>query len=220
VTDLTFAQLESLWEDNGGSKRTAPTAAAIAEAESSGSETVTSSNPDGGTNVGLWQLDTLGVGSGFDVAQLQNPDLNAAVAVEGSGDGTNWGDWQTWTQGTYLQYLPGGAGAAAQSGPVPGSVGSGLSGSTSGSSGSSSNVEWWNPVSWLNIPGDAAQGVAAQIEDWALHYGAMGLGVTLGLVLLGVGIVRATRRDKQPAQPSGHPIIKTAAETGTAAALA
>ena len=108
ATTYSYAQLEQLWIQNGGSKAAAPVAAAIALAESSGSAAVTSSNPDGGTNVGLWQLDTPGgVGAGHTVAQLQDPNTNAAVAVQGSANGTNWGDWQTYTQGTYRQYLNG-----------------------------------------------------------------------------------------------------------------
>lgn len=88
-------QLRSLWILAGGNPSTAPVAACIAQHESSGSATVTSSNPDGGTNVGLWQLDTRGVGSGYSVAELQNPILNARVAVKGSANGTNWSDWAT-----------------------------------------------------------------------------------------------------------------------------
>ena len=102
---LTYAQLEALWISNGGSKATAPVAAAIAEAESSGLIGSTSSNPDGGTNVGLWQLDTKGVGAGYSVAQLSDPDTNAAVAVKGSGNGTDWSDWETYADGSYKVFL-------------------------------------------------------------------------------------------------------------------
>lgn len=102
----TYAQLEGLWIANGGSRATAPMAAAIAEAESSGESTVTSRNPDGGTNVGLWQLDTPGgVGGGFSVSQLQNPNTNAQVAVKGSADGKNWGAWETFVTGAYKAFL-------------------------------------------------------------------------------------------------------------------
>jgi hypothetical protein len=105
VANLTYAQLEGLWIQAGGSSATAPVAAAIAEAESSGNATITSSNPDGGTNVGLWQLDTLGVGSGYSVAQLSDPATNAAVAVNGSGNGSNWSDWETYANGAYKAFL-------------------------------------------------------------------------------------------------------------------
>jgi hypothetical protein len=56
-------------------------AVAVILAESGGDPDVTSANPDGGTNVGLFQLDTPhGEGSGYSVAQLKNPQTNAVVA--------------------------------------------------------------------------------------------------------------------------------------------
>ena len=113
---LSYAQLTALWTKNGGSSTTANLAAAIAEAESSGRTGVTSSNPDGGTNVGLWQLDTRGVGSGYTVQQLQDPDTNARITVMHTGNGKNWGPWETWHTGAYKKYL--------QQGPVaPGTGG-------------------------------------------------------------------------------------------------
>jgi len=105
VANYTYAQLEGLWINAGGSAATAPLAAAIAEAESGGNAAVTSANPDGGTNVGLWQLDTLGVGSGYSVAQLQDPAANAAIAVKGSSGGANWSSWETYANGAYKAFL-------------------------------------------------------------------------------------------------------------------
>lgn len=102
---LTVSQLEALWIKAGGSKSTAAVAAAIAMAESSGRSAVTSSNPDGGTNVGPWQLDTKGVGAGHTVAQLQDPLTNAQIAVKGSKNGADWGPWETWVTGAYKQFL-------------------------------------------------------------------------------------------------------------------
>jgi Lysozyme like domain len=102
---FTYAQLEGLWIQNGGNPATAPIAAAIAMAESTGRSWVTSANPDGGTNVGPWQLDTKGVGSGYSVAQLQDPNTNAAVAVKGSDNGTNWSDWATYASGAYKAFM-------------------------------------------------------------------------------------------------------------------
>lgn len=91
----TNAQVRALWIAVGGSASKAAVAACIAFHESSYRVDVTSSNPDGGTNVGLWQLDTKGVGAGHTVAQLQNPLTNARLAVQGSGNGTNWADWSS-----------------------------------------------------------------------------------------------------------------------------
>lgn len=92
----THSQLEQLWIQNGGSPATANNAACHAVQESSGSPTVTSSNPDGGTNVGLWQLDTPGgKGAGYSVAELQNAPNNARIAVMASRNGTDWSAWAT-----------------------------------------------------------------------------------------------------------------------------
>lgn len=102
---MTHADLVNLWQANGGSVGTADIGAAIALAESSGRVTVTSSNPDGGTNVGLWQLDTKGAGAGYTVDQLQDAPTNARVTVMKSSNGTNWSAWETWHTGAYRQYL-------------------------------------------------------------------------------------------------------------------
>lgn len=123
MSTLTYAQLEGLWITNGGSKAVAPLAAAIAMAESSGRTDATSANPDGGVNVGLWQLDTKGKGAGHTVADLKDPATNAAVAVQGSNDGTDWSAWETFVTGAYKRFMnagttpdmsvPGGGQAAA-----------------------------------------------------------------------------------------------------------
>jgi hypothetical protein len=93
VSILSDVQIIALWIMEGGSISSAPAALAHAKAESSGSTTVTSANPDGGTNVGLYQLDTNGVGAGHTVAQLQDPYLNAQLTVHGSANGSNWASW-------------------------------------------------------------------------------------------------------------------------------
>jgi hypothetical protein len=91
----TNSQLQSLWIANGGDPGKASVAACIGMHESSGRASATSSNPDGGTNVGIWQLDTKGVGSGHTVAQLSDPNTNAKLAIVGSKNGTDWRDWST-----------------------------------------------------------------------------------------------------------------------------
>lgn len=87
------SKLQKLWTDNGGPADTAAFAAAVAGAESGGSATVTSANPDGGTNVGVFQLDTRGVGSGYTVAELQDANLNTQVTIMATRGGTDWTDW-------------------------------------------------------------------------------------------------------------------------------
>lgn len=87
------AALSVLWTSQGGSPSTAFEAANVALAESSGDPDATSSNPDGGTNVGLWQLDTRGVGAGYTVEQLKDPAVNARLTVMHTANGTNWSQW-------------------------------------------------------------------------------------------------------------------------------
>jgi len=102
---MTKEQIIALWTGNGGSAGTANVAAAVAMQESSGRTGVTSPNPDGGTNVGLWQLDTKGVGAGHTVEQLQDPATNARITIMGSANGTNWLYWEAYTSGAYKKYL-------------------------------------------------------------------------------------------------------------------
>lgn len=88
-------ELEALWTSQGGDASTAFEAAQVALAESSGDPDVTSSNPvGGGTNVGLWQLETPGgAGNGYTVAELQNPETNCQVTIMQSNNGSNWSQW-------------------------------------------------------------------------------------------------------------------------------
>lgn len=87
-------EVAQLWVSNGGSPETADFAARVAMAESGGSATVTSGNPDGGTNVGIFQLDTPGgVGAGHTVAELQNASLNTQITIMATSNGVNWASW-------------------------------------------------------------------------------------------------------------------------------
>lgn len=93
---LSSAAIGALWIAAGGNPFKANVAVCIAQRESGGRVAVTSANPDGGTNVGLWQLDTPGgKGAGYSIAQLQNPLTNARVTIQGSSNGTDWSAWAT-----------------------------------------------------------------------------------------------------------------------------
>jgi hypothetical protein len=101
--------LESLWTDNGGPADTAAFAAAVGMAESGGNPKATSANPDGGTNVGVFQLDTTGVGGGYSVAELSDPNLNTQVTIMATGGGTDWSEWgDPVTAAVGYHYTPGG----------------------------------------------------------------------------------------------------------------
>jgi hypothetical protein len=95
---FSMTQLVALWIKAGGPLSTAPAAVARAWSESTGRAAVTSANPDGGTNVGLWQLDTRGVGAGHSVADLQQPLTNAQITVRATRGGRDWSEWaDNWT---------------------------------------------------------------------------------------------------------------------------
>lgn len=89
------AQVRALWISLGGSSSTAQNAACHAMQESSGNPGVESPNPDGGANVGLFQLDTKGVGSGHTAAQLKNAMLNTQITIKATDNGRNWSSWAT-----------------------------------------------------------------------------------------------------------------------------
>lgn len=139
---LTMTQIVALWIKAGGPLSTAPAAVAHAWAESSGRIGVTSPNPDGGTNVGIWQLDTKGVGAGHSVAQLQDPLTNAQITVRGSHGGRDWGPWpDDWQAsigaataaarqfGVQARVHPGGSGGLA--GEILSGIESGVTGAVS-----------------------------------------------------------------------------------------
>ncbi|HEY1699193.1 MAG TPA: hypothetical protein VGG75_05680 [Trebonia sp.] len=106
---LSQSQIEQLWQANGGAAGTAAFAARVAMSESSGRTAVTSSNRDGGTNVGLWQLDTKGVGSGYTVAELQEANLNAQITIMATDNGQDWQEWgDPVTASVGYHYTPGG----------------------------------------------------------------------------------------------------------------
>jgi Lysozyme like domain len=102
------AGVAQLWTANGGPADTAAFAAKVAMAESGGSATVTSANPDGGTNVGIFQLDTKGVGAGYTVAQLQNANLNTRITIAATNGGVDWEEWgDPVTAAVGYHYTPG-----------------------------------------------------------------------------------------------------------------
>lgn len=86
----------SVWVQEGGNPAKASIAACIVSHESGGNAGATSANPDGGTNVGWYQLDTPGgKGAGYTVEQLKDPRLNTRVAIKASNNGNDWSAWAT-----------------------------------------------------------------------------------------------------------------------------
>jgi hypothetical protein len=101
MTTYTYAQLEGLWEQAGGSSALAPVMAAIALAESGGNSNAY--NASGAT--GLWQI--LGAVNASDQSSLTNPAVNAKEAVL-KYNSQGLGAWATYTSGAYKQYLQSG----------------------------------------------------------------------------------------------------------------
>ena len=119
-TKYTFAQLEALWINAGGSKATAPVAAAIALAESGGCSTALNPTDDNGTqsSFGLWQ-----VSNGTHTppaANIYDATVNAKQAVAKWSNAGGFSPWGTYDSGTYKQYL---SGAAPSDAGVPGGPG-------------------------------------------------------------------------------------------------
>lgn len=142
---LSNAAIIALWIMEGGSISSAQMALARALSESTGNPDAQSPNPDGGTNVGLYQLDTPGgVGAGYTTAQLQNPVTNTRITVDATSNGSNWSDWQDnyqafmGTAGSAVSAFKTAGGSDLESyaktvaNQVSTTVGSGVGGDTSG----------------------------------------------------------------------------------------
>jgi Lysozyme like domain len=111
----TYAQLEAYWIGAGGSNASAPIAAAIALAESSGQNVIQQDQPYATTGWGLWQI-TPGNSEpsiGTD-NQLLDPSVNAKAAVaKWKAAGQSFSPWTTYTSGKYFQFLQGNTAPAA-----------------------------------------------------------------------------------------------------------
>lgn len=107
MTVYSYAQLEQLWINNGGSKSLAPIAAAIAEAESAGKSDATNATDNGGTQTswGLWQISN-GTHN-QPVANILDPNVNAQQAVAKYNAAGGWSPWGTYTSGAYAAFLSG-----------------------------------------------------------------------------------------------------------------
>lgn len=93
---LGCAGLERLWEQAGGSRAAAFTAAEIAMAESGGRQYAVNTNGGRSTDRGYWQVNSVhGSLSTYDAYG------NARAAVRISRDGRDWTPWVTYNTGAY-----------------------------------------------------------------------------------------------------------------------
>jgi hypothetical protein len=100
----TYAQLEGLWIQAGGSRALAPIMAAVALAESSGDPNAKNPNDNGGTQTswGLWQISD---GTHNEpVPNILDPKINAQEAVK-KVQSQGLKAWGSYTSGAYQKYM-------------------------------------------------------------------------------------------------------------------
>ena len=143
AASLSHAQLESLWQANGGPAGSADVAAAVAQAESGGDPSKINNTayatrpgyhtPSAGAqpeySVGLWQINLV-AHPGYTEASMLTPAGNAAAAVAISASGTSFAAWTTYVDGAYLPFL-------SSAGPSPPAGPTGPTGPTSTATGNS-----------------------------------------------------------------------------------
>jgi len=192
VATLSYSDLEDLWVRAGGSVGAAPTAAAVAEAESGGNPRSTgeinTTPPD--YSVGPWQINYYGSlmqprsqRYGVPAALESNPLLDARAAVDLYNARVHAGqsgfeDWTTYNDQAYLAYMPGGS-------SYPGAAGG--SGHTGPNSGSSSTMGGGlqSSVGGFPAPQDASltsgitSDVAGSIKEFLWRMFELGAGIVL-----------------------------------------
>lgn len=143
---LTHKQLEDLWIGNGGSIGYADTAAAIAQAESSGCQYALAGPKDirphkdcswhktsGENSCGYWQIN-LYAHPQYKAPGIFGQNENASAAIAISNDGQDFRPWTTYKNGAYKQYLTDAGGTSG-----------------GGSGGGSKNPAESFPVAWARF---------------------------------------------------------------------
>lgn len=197
MTTYTFAQMEQLWENAGGSKTFAILMAAVGTVESGGRSDAT--NPSGAT--GIWQIEWplhKGIVPGATSQQaLMDPQVNAAAAVALAGNSMtgiydNWIRWETPPGAAMALAKQHGYGGPAapqvmQAGP------DGTSAGASNSSGTGGGV--LGDVSTAVSSAGTLLGDLAKALDWFFHFFKPGQGWRLafgaGAVLSAYGGIRS-----------------------------
>jgi Lysozyme like domain len=174
---LDHTQLEEAWVLAGGPQQYADTAAAIAQAESSGDPTKINNTarpnrpgyhaPSSGAqpeySVGLWQIN-LEAHPGYTEAQMLDPVANAEAAVAISSAGSSFAAWTTYTNGVYRSYL-----AGSTSSGLGGTTGGGGAGAAAASDATRSTSGWHSINTALSrrLPGSLHD--AQRLRKAALH---------------------------------------------------
>jgi cell wall-associated NlpC family hydrolase len=113
-SDPKDAQIAAWARQAGWAETDIPMVIRIAQAESSRSLTATNSNPNGSTDYGLMQINTIHNGDGgainsnfFSGGGWKDPVQNLAAALQIKNQaGGGWGPWTTFTNGAYNGYNP------------------------------------------------------------------------------------------------------------------
>lgn len=117
----------------GFAGRALQTAIAVALAESSGNPNAINQNTNGSTDYGLWQINTVHRGSGFDPSRGFDPHYNAEWAYKISSGGSNWKPWVVYNKGLHTKYLDEASSAIGNGVGDPPTGGVGSSSSSGGS---------------------------------------------------------------------------------------
>lgn len=189
----TFAQLVAIAKQAGFPDADAPTAAAIALAESSGNAEATHVNSNGSEDFGGWQINSVhrALLAGKNWRDI---NVNAQMAYQVWHDaGGKFTPWSTFKSGAYTKYLSGNvAGAGA---------GAAIGGGTTAAAESSGIDPFAGVTASLNSIGtsfQAVSGVATMASKLALPQTWVRImsGV-FGAVLLGFGLVMLAREVKE-----------------------
>lgn len=214
---LSFAQLEQLWLQAGGSQASAPVAAAIALAESGGHPSSLNNTPSTGDySVGLWQINYFGnLYPGRTAAfgppdALTDPLANARAAVTVSNGGNNFDPWSTFLSGAYKQYLPATATLVSKSDPfgLPGVGSTALLPTLIG--GSSSPVAKQAGAVGSAV-GSAVSGATSGVLSGVMPIGVGLIFVLAALALLGFGLTRLTAESDESRSAQILPFAAAAA---------
>lgn len=208
MSDL-FQAIETDWEGAGGSASSAPMAAGIALAESSGNAAAANPSDPAGGSYGLWQINGVHAPGATAtpqwIAQIENPGSNAAEAVALSGDGNNWDPWKDdrlWDQWVAAGSPPDPSASAVESWL---SAAGAPTGSNPATTATLTSLDW-NPLNGFGIPSTIAGGIAsaaaAPVKDVATsveHFAAKALLVLVGLAIAGYGVISLVSPGHKPA---------------------
>lgn len=179
---MTAADIYRAARQAGFSAAEAVRATAIALAESGGRSDARGdtgiTTATWGPSVGLMQIRTLkgetGKGTARDITRLDDPVSNMRAAWEISNGGRDWTPWSTFKNGRYSSFLATASAAAAKAG----------SATTTTDGVAVESTVWGLDMPDLGL-GDLAGKLGVLVTK--------GLFVSLGLGLVGVGVMRAVR---------------------------